>query len=209
MVTTLTTIGLHTIVCFMRRLWTSARTHLTGRAFAGVAIVIAASLVAFTAGRLTRFPADPPEAAGDGIIAKANTDLDEHFRLMDGGALRIAPIATVAIDRLIAAYRENPFAAAATYGNLDSARCIEEPQDTCRVVEVTATVRDLGRDDRGAYLTLATTEEFVSVSARFGKAEEPSLSRVRKGERVRIACLVTYETTASGVALTRCGLRSP
>lgn len=133
-------------------------------------------------------------------------DFDEILRLMEGGHARVAPVAVLSIDALLAEYRDNEFAAAAKYENTDSLlECLGGNRvDECRVVETAGTIRDMGRDDSGAYITLATANEFVSVTARFGKAEHESLGTLRRGQRVSVRCMVL--NGSAGLLLTRCGV---
>ncbi|MBE3087841.1 MAG: hypothetical protein IMZ71_01830, partial [Chloroflexi bacterium] len=130
---------------------------------------------------------------------------------MEGGHARVAPIAALSIDALLTEYRENEFAAAAKYENTEPLRIqclVGDRSDECRVVEIAGTIREMGRDDNGnGYIRLATADQFVSVEARFGKAEHESLQTLRRGERVSVRCMVLYDTTtyraSAGLLLAR------
>lgn len=78
-----------------------------------------------------------------------------------------------------------------------------------RVVEVAGTIHEMGRDEHGeAYLSFAVIDEFVTVGTQFGRAERDSLQALRRGQRMSIRCMVTYDSTnrRSELLLTRCGL---
>ncbi len=136
-------------------------------------------------------------------------DYIETLRLQDGGQLRVAPTAVISIDGLLAAYDENEFAAAAKYENPGIDCLLGRDESNCHVVETSSTIRDMGRDGDGAYISLVTAREFVVVEARFGKAEQDSLQTLRRGQHVTIRCLVRYDAKrykSSGLLLTRCGV---
>lgn len=131
-----------------------------------------------------------------------------------GAQARVAPVASLPIDDLLAEYRENEFAAAAKYENVEGLRlpCIVgDHSDDCRVVEVTGTIRDMRRDDDGtAIVRLGTKDQFVDVEARFGEAEHKSLQSLRRGQQVAVRCMVMYDSGKGKYALRllRCGVRS-
>jgi hypothetical protein len=186
----------------------AARKHVWSIAFFAVAVV-AVVLVAFFGKSFAEHRQHGESQASSDTLP---TDWDEVLRLADGGQARVAPVAVLSIDALLAAYRENEFTAAGNYENAEPRRlpCLLGANE-CRVVEVTGTIREMGRDGLGAaYLRLATVNEFVSVEARFGKAEHESLRSLHRGQRVSIRCMVLYDTTtygaSAGLLLTRCGV---
>ena len=168
-------------------------------ALSALGVVVAAVLVGAFFGKSGS--EREPQASTENLPAR----FDEMFG-------RDEIVAVPSVDELLMHYKENEFAAAARYENVGSRRthCLIDriSADGCRLVETSGTILDMGRDDRGvAYIKLATRNEFASVEARFGNAEDESLQTLRRGQRVAVRCMVLYETSA-GLSLARCGVAS-
>lgn len=196
-----------------------ATTHLNRRRIAALLAVTAVSAASglgwFLVGHYWQEPyvaTGEPQDSGWDESATTNP-YDEILRSMLDRT-RIAPVAVLSIDALLAEYRENEFAAAAKYENVGRGCLVpfssdpldSVPLDKCRFVEASGTIRDMGRDDKGIpYIRLGTADEFVSVEARFpDESEQRSLQPLRREQRVSLRCVVLYK--AGRLSLTRCGV---
>jgi len=129
----------------------------------------------------------------------------EEARIAQTRQLPITPSAVLSLEALVAEYRENEIAAATKYES-PLTRCFFLYGLGCRTVEISGVVRDLRREANGsAYITMATSDGYDSVSAQFGEAERESLGPLRRGQRVSVRCIVT-DSDSAPFSLVRCGL---
>jgi hypothetical protein len=118
------------------------------------------------------------------------------------------PEVITSLDAIIAEYQENEFAAAAKYETPAENRvsCLLGTDDACRVIQLSAVLSDMGRDDRSMwYLRLSTTKS-TGIKAHVDGAPPEALQALKRGQTVRLRCSVQGPGDSSRFTLRRCGV---
>lgn len=151
--------------------------------------------------------------ASDCAAMTTSTSVPTAFDLALGAALVGSTVARVSVDDLVAAYRDNEFAAAARFEGQTSTQlnCITSPTAACQLLEVTGLVDEFGRDDRGVpSLALVTSDGSTRVPARFPDVEVGALAMIQKKRTTTVLCVLVSGSRLSrapaGILLTRCTL---
>lgn len=152
-------------------------------------------------------------AAWSAALRTLGEEMDRAQKSMQPGA----PVASLSVDALLAAYEENEFAAAAKYEGPSSCTTmraedmsvdslLRNEKKPCPVFEVTGVVWGLGTESSGiAYVGLSGKDESKSVHAIFDKEQERSLAGLRRGQRTSVKCMVV-RGRLSAPRLVRCSL---